>query len=696
MNLIDSKSLLAKLMATENLTVEQKNVRTASFDVKNRILTVPKLDEKISSQLYDLFMGHEVGHALYTPFDGMMDAINKKMNMSLINVIEDSRIERKIKNKYPGLKNSFLRAYQELMARDFFETQGKNLNRMNFIDRLNLYSKGGVSLNIQFNDIEKDLIRQVEDTDTYDDVIEVYHKIFSYMKMEEEQKQQMRMFSKDETDDEDGDEYELDDPDYDENGESYSGDSENYDDEEPLEDNDEGYEFGAGKHNVEEEIRSHTDEAFRRNESQLFANKDSEYLYLNVPKLNPNEYILDYKDLYSRYEREGHESEIESFNAYRRESNKVVSYLVKEFEMRKNADQMKRASTSKTGDLNLNKIFSYKFSEDIFKKITVVPGGKSHGLVMFIDWSGSMANHISNTVKQLFNLVLFCKKVNIPFEVYAFSDSSELRLKSMRVQKAKPKDFFIPTFALLNILSSRMSAKELTYAGGALLNVTGERRYRCPDWMRLGGTPLNETVVLAMELVPAFQKKYKLQVVNTVFLTDGDGSPIQVFFDENCRHESVRFMKRPDGSVGRITDVVLVDPVTKMQEKYRAHGSSFNELNALIRLFKYRTKSNVIGFYITTPRELTSNMYKFFKNADYESVEKIKTDFRKHKFVISNQTSFDDYYVLRSTALDTEEDAQLIVKENATTRGLVSAFTKYAGARVNNRVILNRFIGLIS
>ena len=69
MNLIDSKSLLAKLMATENLTVEQKNVRTASFDVKNRILTVPKLDEKISSQLYDLFMGHEVGHALYTPFE---------------------------------------------------------------------------------------------------------------------------------------------------------------------------------------------------------------------------------------------------------------------------------------------------------------------------------------------------------------------------------------------------------------------------------------------------------------------------------------------------------------------------------------------------------------------------------------------------------------------------------------------------
>jgi hypothetical protein len=86
---------------------------------------------------------------------------------------------------------------------------------------------------------------------------------------------------------------------------------------------------------------------------------------------------------------------------------------------------MKRASISKTGDLNLNKIFSYQFSEDIFKKMTVVPGGKSHGLVMYLDWSGSMAQHIANTLKQLFNLTMFCKKVNIPFEVYAFIDETD-------------------------------------------------------------------------------------------------------------------------------------------------------------------------------------------------------------------------------------------------------------------------------
>ena len=58
MELIDTKSMLAKLMATENLKIEQRNVQTASFDIVNRILTVPTLDNKISSYLYDLFMGH--------------------------------------------------------------------------------------------------------------------------------------------------------------------------------------------------------------------------------------------------------------------------------------------------------------------------------------------------------------------------------------------------------------------------------------------------------------------------------------------------------------------------------------------------------------------------------------------------------------------------------------------------------------
>ena len=56
MELIESKSLLAKLMATENLTVEQRPVQTASFDVKNRILTLPILDKNPIINLQDVII----------------------------------------------------------------------------------------------------------------------------------------------------------------------------------------------------------------------------------------------------------------------------------------------------------------------------------------------------------------------------------------------------------------------------------------------------------------------------------------------------------------------------------------------------------------------------------------------------------------------------------------------------------------
>ena len=166
MELIQSKSLLAKLMATENLTVEQRKVQTASFDVVRRVLTVPVLDKNISGNLYDLFMGHEVGHALETPAEGMKKAFEQKLPMSVMNILEDSRIERKIKNKYPGLRSSFVKGYRELIDRNFFGTQGIDLSSMNFLDRVNLYTKGGATQGIKFTEVEKILVNKIEATET--------------------------------------------------------------------------------------------------------------------------------------------------------------------------------------------------------------------------------------------------------------------------------------------------------------------------------------------------------------------------------------------------------------------------------------------------------------------------------------------------------------------------------------------------
>ena len=44
--------------------------------------------------------------------------------------------------------------------------------------------------------------------------------------------------------------------------------------------------------------------------------------------------------------------------------------MVKEFEMKKAADQYARAAVSKTGSLDMGRLHTYKFNDDIFKKVT--------------------------------------------------------------------------------------------------------------------------------------------------------------------------------------------------------------------------------------------------------------------------------------------------------------------------------------
>jgi len=707
MQLQDTKSLLAKLMATENLVVEHRKVPTAMFDVKNRVLVIPVLDDKIDAYTYDLFVGHEVGHALYTPIEGMHKARNEKINSSILNVVEDSRIERKIKYKYPGLRNSFVKAYKELYTKDFFGTNGIDLNEMNFIDRINLHCKLGVGLGIKFNAEEKSLLNEVETTQNYDEVIDVTKRIVKYMKLQEEERKSKMSPDDEQYDEEDDDSNDgfnswndLDD--YEEGEESQgenvkSAPTNSNEVEEKSEGEDDEIINGDDRFNhkdvKEDNIRSFTDEAYKQNEKKLYAENAKNYVYGNVPKFDMNKGILSYKALYKKYretmaEYNRNVNDHTHFLKMRRETNKVVSYLVKEFELRKNADQLKRASTAKTGDLDMKKIFSYQFNDDIFKKISVVPNGKSHGLVMFLDWSGSMSNHIENTVKQLISLVMFCKKVNIPYDVYAFATPESYESHNYSITP-KDGDLVSRNFYLMNLLSSKMTAGEFTFAASSLVKMSLSPRY-LPGWMTMGGTPLNEATIAAMEIVPHFQKQYKLQIVNTVFLTDGEGHTIRSVYSKT---ENGQFTTKGDNYRDQL-GLVIRDPVTKHQETVENIYSCASHTAAYVKLLKAKTGCNVLGFYVIASREFGRKLHDFYPRAANPDI--IKSNFRKNKYAVVKTAGFDEYYVLRSEALDTEEDASFEVKENATTRGLVSAFSKYTGGRVANRVVLNRFIGLIS
>lgn len=722
-------------MATENLVVEERNVQTASFDMKSRILTVPILSGNLSSHLYDLLLGHEVGHALETPAAGWHDSIiDLKVNKSILNVCEDARIEKKIKRKFPGLKYSFNKGYSELMEMDFFGVKDKDLNKLNFIDRVNLHTKGGSALGIQFNDIETALLQEVESTETFAEVVDIAKKIQKYMKAELDkakkaekqlklekapgkngnnevrQKQVKESFDMEESDDVSGENV----------SEDFEDVSENAEEKTKEQDKSSSGNSGATNETSEEELTSKTDDNFREKEKSLYdKNVKKDIIYTDIPKLNYKNAIVDYKEVIKEFEKENKNYEFyqpeklkQNFVKFKNDSAKVVSYLVKEFEMRKNAEQQSRAKVSKTGKLNMNKIHEYRFTDDIFAKMTKVPNGKSHGLIMFIDWSGSMSDKINPTVRQLLNLALFCKKVNIPFEVYAFTTQWLIGGQNRnKIQTPKVGDLNVGNnFSLLKILSHEMNARDFASMSGFLLDFDSKYYGRkcenmyIPERMQLGGTPLNAAIVSAFEAIPDFKKNNKLQIVNSVFLTDGESGIIGKRFSF-VDYRSNNVDSNGEAKPGSNRRAVFRDPVTKATEEISAGGtygiSATSETIALLKLLKQRTDCNLIGFFVGGSRDIRTaiSLYGEKRLGNYSEremfAEKKMAIFRKDKHLTLENCGYDEYYLIGSSSLEIE-DKELVIKETATTRGIASAFSKYTGGKVNSRIILNRFIKLIT
>lgn len=757
--LIQAKSNLAKLLATENITVEQRNVSTASFSVKDRVLIVPALNENISDELYDLFIGHEVGHALETPLEGLVKTEEMEINRHILNIVEDVRIEKKIKRKFPGLKYSFYMGYKDLMERDFFEIKGRDLNDMNFLDRMNLHTKAGKSLSIAFTQEEYVLVEKTFETETFEDVIELSKEIQKFINETQSRKKTKikkgtpaddpsgesgtkGSMQKDENDDEKGTGYNSkgepaddDVTDIQKGGEkaettppeASKGTEENDAD---VGDADNG-QIGAGGYNNTEnvEIKSETMEALNENLRNIFETdkKWEETHYLNVPKVNLENIIVPYKKLYSELRKAyassvlynvGADKELreQAYNKFRKETTNVVNYLAKEFELRKNARQIAKTSIAKTGVLNEDALFAYKFSEDLFKRSAITPNGQSHGLVMFLDWSGSMLRYIRDTIRQTINLAMFCRKVHIPFEVYAFTDRpSELHDKNNKIE-IKINDLVLHHFSLLNVLSSRMNNNEFNASCNILLNAFNDYGAisGTPTWFHLGSTPLNEAIISSFEIAENFKKENRLDVVNLVFLTDGEANRIVAKYVPDIKgaltHKSYNSFNSSSKTFLRdpVTQATVLFSNNKSPRTEPAHKILPSMTTALIALLKQRISCNIVGFYICKGKNLETAIsclsnkwlpynelkaYREIFDKEDSFIYTVPKPAAKHKRVVSK--FYDEFYILKTNSITLDDEEEFQVK-SLTTRSLVNAFSKYNSNKIQHRVILSRFIGTIS
>jgi hypothetical protein len=428
------KSQLAKLLATEDLIVEHRKVETAQFNVHTRVLTLPLWD-KASNVVYDLLVGHEVGHALFTPDEDWGE--NTKIPKQYVNIVEDARIEKLMKRKYMGLAKTFFNGYRELSDDDFFCLKDEDVSKMSLADRANLFFKIGNYTDILIQDgEEREIVDAISDVETFADVLIVSELLYKYCKKEKEehkvddiavppqqsgggnQPHQEEKTDVVEEESEDGNANQQD------NTDSVSG----------------GESIPDTTLDAEPEVRTvdNLEESLR----ELISKHGQDNIYVEIPQVNLetviakneeihkniNSYFAKQQEIFDKYNTETNNklssvyADVDlEYRKFKSSAQKEVNYLVKEFECRKSADAYARASTARTGVLDTARLHTYKYNEDLFKKVTVIPDGKNHGLVFILDWSGSMSQVLLDTCKQLFNLIWFCKKVSIPFEVYAFT-----------------------------------------------------------------------------------------------------------------------------------------------------------------------------------------------------------------------------------------------------------------------------------
>ena len=708
------KSQLAKLLATEDLVVEHKNVRTACFNVHTRVLTLP-MWEKASNAVYDLLVGHEVGHALFTP--DVDWSKTRKLPPSFVNIIEDVRVEKLMKRKYGGLSKTFYKGYGELSDQDFFDLEDQDVDTMNLADRINLYFKIGNFVDISFNGFDESrIVKLVSETETFDEVLDAAEELYKYCKSQQKQQEKQPEPQP-------------------QNGQSGGDDDKEwFTESDPEEDHRKDRDFNKEDADLDTPSYEHdqnisepevqTDSALEQNIQDL-VNDDpySENTYVEIPKLNLDDVIVDYEEYHS-YVEESWVSQVASsmerseryelspenifenadlsFKQFKKSAQKEVNYLVKEFECKKAADSYARATTSRTGVLDCSKLHTYKYNEDLFKKVTTLSDGKNHGLVFVLDWSGSMGGVLLDTLKQLMNLVWFCKKVNIPFEVYAFTNNwahatydDTGKFISGPVQAYEPKEdiFKIDAdFNLMNILSSKIKNSKFESCVRNIWRIAYQytycTSYFAPPQASLSGTPLNEAIVSLYQIIPNFQKENKLQKVQCVILTDGEASPLNRHVEINYRHNS-------GGYIGCRS---VIPGVTFLRDRKLGRTYSFGYgyhgfTSVLLDNLRDRLpNTNFIGIRILAPREANKFMRAYLPNR--EEFQKAEYAWKKNRSFSMKNVGYTTYFGLSANALS--QDSEFDVNTTATKVQIKSAFIKSLKSKKMNKKILSEFMSLVA
>ena len=668
---------LAKLLATENIDIQYtQQSAEAWFDINNRVLALPKLSD-ICEERYVMFLFHEVSHAIYTPKE-FSEIIKADYRMKhFLNAVEDARIERLIKKKYPGIRSDFARGYAKCVEADVFAMNGKSTENLSLIDRLNLRAKVGSMYDIKFSKSELSFVKEFDTIETWDQVVDLARRLKAHaeeLRSRETKKSDLTPIDLTSN----------------RRVTTPSDSLDDNDDADAVVDNDDANEVNHDEllepftqDKLDSDIKKHAHANAYAHESNSVKIDYAAFDYRDYV-ISTDLHIEALKELHA-YEKANGNPEFSNdcanamvvFNAKNRS---MITYMLKEYETKKAASTYSRAREAKTGVLSTKALHRYKFSEDIFRRVTVIPEGKSHGLVMFVDFSSSMANIIRETIEQVLLLASFCRRAGIRHRVFSFTHRN---LKTI-VETNNP---YIPTAwanrtpsrevsfihsntHLIELLNDRMKTSDFNFVAGSLLRCVGGYGNPYTRLYSMGGTPLNDTIILSRQIIREFKKTTGAECVSAVFLTDGASDSPN--FD---------YRRAIDGD----TRMPLESDVEVSQYVRR----DFTEV--LVKTLRRVLGIEVINFHIINHGDW---MYRTLRR----SLDKAAANRLSHAGAVTlrEKDGFSAQHITVGSNLSVDDDWDRDLDAAASTRTLAKAFLKGSQKKKNTRPILSDFVARIS
>lgn len=699
-----SLSIFARALASENISFSfDSKADTASFDIKGRHLTMPVW--KVSETVQTMLVAHEISHALWTPYEqantlfdqAEADGYKIPLLQRICNVIEDVRIEKLMKDKFPGTRRDFFLGYKELYEADLFRLKSVDWTGQNIVSRINAHFKWGQPgfITVPFDADEAGLLDEVDACASYEDVFNLAKRLYDLPMMKD-------VVKKAEEAEADGLKPER-------------GDTQN-----PCNDLMDTDIPGAGKKS---------------------GNKCHSPTVV-IPVVDGlQDAILSTTDILESFELQGKNYPSVNMDDYRqfvRESDSFVRQLVAQFERRKAADAIRKERPKQTGQLNLDRLHQYRTHDDIFLSKIVKQDGKNHGIVFLIDFSGSMGMTIGNCYLQVLQLVWFCEKAKIPFEVFGFTDVNMASLSKYEQQyeawrKKNPNAYYSDFMKQFNIKIVGPDMNALDHGHARLISLASSRDdadkrekllahmyeatvlQKRPLPFAMNGTPTVECVAYASQFIKEWITANNIQIPTLMIVTDGSPNgvsrretPILTNRkkDENDREEQNIYFIGEDGTLTVVDNIT--ETTTRMHRKDMT-GCVGNEVVGMM-LNAMRTKFNarLVGMFVGG-NTLAEGTFAHFCMSEDERRKSHRTaiadsprfkaakECYKDGCIVLHPDAFhgyDAYFLVKTPKIVSDEEA--IADAGATFTKVKNQFVKTMGQRSGSRVFLTRYVDIVA